>query len=318
MYSSPIYTLFLQQGARHAGIRPAAYGDVRDEYGALVHGAGVVDRSNLAKLFISGADRADWLQGQVTNDVRLLRKGGTLDALVCEATGHVMADCRIWDLGERYLLLAPGVQRHKLLERLETVIVLEDVAVEDASDRSALLSVVGPEVREEWLEGLTYAPTSALRLAGFDVLVAEDDATELAGRLAECAVPVGTAAYEVARIEDAIPVYAVDMDGRTLPQEMGPLFADRNLSFSKGCYTGQETIARIRSRGHTNRTWVGVRCSRKVAVGTAMAGVGTVTSACHSLALDAPIALAMVRNRFAASGTELDIGRVVDLPFVLR
>ena len=149
-------------------------------------------------------------------------------------------------------------------------------------------------------------------------MVTEDEAVDLASRLAPHAIPVGTTAYEVARIEDAIPVYGVDMDERTLPQEMGAPFVERFVSFNKGCYTGQETIMRIRSRGHTNREWVGVECTDEVAVGTKLPGVGVVTSACHSFALDRHIALAMVRPAYAQAGAELPIGRVVDLPFVVR
>jgi folate-binding protein YgfZ len=324
MYPIPINALFLQQGARQAGIRPAAFSDVPTEYDALVHHAGVIDRSDMTKLVISGDDRAEWLQGQVTNDVRTLRPGGVLDALVCFPAGQILADCRIWDLGDRYVLLAPGSRRRALRERLESMVILEDVTIGDLTDSHALLSVVGPGASGDWLDGFRFAPTNALRLPGLDVLLTEDETATFAVRLAELAMPVGTTAYEIARIEDAIPVYGADITERTLPQEMGPLFAERHLSFAKGCYVGQETIMRIRSRGHTNRTWVGILGHDEVGAGIpvraepASPTIGTITSACRSLALDQPIALAMVRNAFGEPRTELDVGRVVDLPFVAR
>jgi len=299
------------------GVRPADFGDVRAEYDALVTGAGVLDRSHLTKLVVSGSERFQWLQGQITNDLRRLEPGGYLDFFVCTPTGQVVADCRVWDMDDRYLILAPGVQRVALVTRLNRMLISEDIEIEDVSQEYALLSLIGPDAHTIEVE-LPTRPSSALRIAGRDVLVPAENSLDFVNSLVGDARPVGETAYAIARIEDAIPLFGKDIDERTLPQELGPLAERRFISYSKGCYTGQETIMRIHSRGHTNKTWVGIRANRELSPGESVDDAGPVRSACHSMALGGPIALATLKNEFTAPGTRLSVGEVVELPFVTR
>ncbi len=325
MPTSPTDPIFVQLAAVSQHHVPSDYGNVTAEVRALATGTGLVDRSDLAKLIVSGADRMSWLQGQVTNDMRLLQPGGQIDLLVCTPTGQVVADCRLWDLGDSYLLLAPGCQREVLIRRLSSMIILEDVAVEDVSDRYFLLSTLGPSsVRA--IANDRWAPSNALAAGGFDYLLSEQDLMEFGEAVRINAVPVGGTAFDITRIEDGIPKYGHEIDAKTLPQEMGKRFEERYISYTKGCYTGQETIMRIHSRGHTNRSLVGLLFDTPVRDGDAVTAdaepVGSVTSACHSVALGRPIALAVIKNEFAGPNTILRAAgtdaTVRDLPFVTR
>ena len=304
----------------------ADFGDPFREYEAMEHGAGLADRSHLTKLRISGSDSAEWLQGQISNDVRVLQPGGRLLCLVCTPTGQIVADCSVWRSQDGFFLFAPGSRRAPLLERLERMLISEDVRIEDISERFALLSLVGPEVGEAWSEGHPCAPTSAVRGNGLDVLVPNEGEEDYLASLVERATPVGSSAYHVRRIEDGIPSYGAEIDARTLPQEMGPDFERDYISYSKGCYTGQEVIARIHSRGHTNRILCGIRWKADVLPGARVlvgdSEVGTVTSACRSFAIGVCISLAVLRREAAQPGTTVRAegveGEVCELPFVRR
>jgi folate-binding protein YgfZ len=304
----------------------ADFGDPFGEYEAMENGAGLVDRSHLTKLRISGSDATDWLQGQVSNEMRNLQPGGSLFCLVCTPTGQIVADCSLWRLEDGFVMLASGSQRSALLERLERMLISEDVRIEDVTERFALLSLIGPEVNETWAEGRPYAPTNAVRGNGLDVLVPNEGEEDYLASLVERASPVGNTAHHVRRVEDGIPLYGAEMDARTLPQEMGTDFERDYISYTKGCYTGQEVIARIHSRGHTNRQLCGVRWEADVPPGAraSMGGteVGTITSSCRSFALGVPISLAVLRREAAEPGTKVQAegveGQVCNLPFVRR
>lgn len=302
------------------------FGDPVREYEAMDKAAGLVDRSYLTKLRIAGSDAAEWLQGQVSNDVTKLQPEGRLSCLVCTPTGQIVADCSVWRVQDHFVMLAPGSQRTALIERLQRMLVSEDVRIEDVTERYALLSLIGPHVSKEWSEGHPFGPTNAVRGNGLDVLVANEGEQDFLASLVERAAPVGTIAYHVRRIEDGVPLYGVEMDARTLPQEMGADFERDHISYTKGCYTGQEVVARIHSRGHTNRQLCGVRWEADVPVGARVfagnAEVGIVTSTCRSFALGVPISLAVSRREAAEPGTKVRAegveGEVCELPFVRR
>lgn len=258
-----------------------------------------------------------------------------------------MANGRLWNAPESLLLVFPSTQPHPLLERLEMMIILEDVQVLNLSADHDLVSVQGPAATEllaqalpvpslDWGEARIHgANVTLLRHdrtgeGGWDILFPSSARTEVERLLGELPLVTREEA-DLLRLEAGIPAPGVDFNEKTLAMEMGPAFIEETLNFHKGCYTGQEVVERIRSRGHTNRTWVGLRCEAPVEAGAVLSlaedtdeisagdAVGTVTSAGVSPLFGA-IASAMVRNVAARPGTILMAGdtrcTVQPLPFL--
>jgi len=223
----------------------------------------------------------------------------------------------------------PVVRRH-----LETYKIGRDVEVEDVTEESAILSLIGPRGAD--LAGAPPLPEHASApvavggiecLAvgtadGIDLIVAAEEARRLRTVLTGAgAVEVDPGAAEILRIEAGTPRFGAEMDGATMPAEAG--IVERAVNFEKGCYIGQETVARLHYRGKPNRRLRGLRLSAPAPPGTALLlgekQVGAVGSSCVS-PVHGPIALAVLR-REAEPGAELAAGedgvtaRVVDLPF---
>jgi folate-binding protein YgfZ len=298
------------------------------EYELLRESAGLVDRSARGKLRLTGAEAAEFLQGQVTNDVEALEPGTGCYAALLTHKGKMQADMRVLR-GEDWLLLDCEPETLPAIARMvSTYSIGRDVRSEDRTAEDAILSLVGPAARERldahppaeehaWVAGEhgIYVATDA----GVDVICALADAEAV--RTALGVELVSEEAAEVARVESGRPRYGLDMDLDTIPQEAG--INDRAVSFSKGCYVGQETVARLHYKGKPNRHLRGLRLS-----GPAQSGdeirlgdrvVGRIGSAVESPA-HGPIALALVR-REAAPGDSVAVGVngaaavVVALPF---
>lgn len=335
----------------------ADYGDPAAEHAALGGAVGVCDLGFRGRLCLTGTDRVRLLNGQVTNDVRALAVGHGCAAAFCTPKGRLVADVTIMALAEELLLdFEPGLTA-ALIERLEHHIVAEDVQVVDVAPHYGLLTFQGPGTgallqRLELFPGLP-EPKFAVSTAsdptlgdlylvnrpradvpGADLFVPVDSqeavldhaaaaARDLGGRL------VGFEALDLARFEAGVPRYPVDMDGTHLPPEAG---LDREaISYSKGCYTGQETIARIRTYGQVTRAlrglWLPAAMSQPPAPGDPLLlngrEVGRITSARFSPRHGATLAMAYVRREANAPGTELQLRtaarempvRVVTLPF---
>jgi folate-binding protein YgfZ len=308
------------------------------QYRELREGCGLLDRSARGKLLVSGPDAAEYLQGQLTNDVEALAPGEGCYAALLDRKAHIQADMRVLRLGEGPDLwldtepeALPVALRH-----LVTYSVGRDVAVEDVGERRSILSLLGPGTGA--VAGMPPLPLDeceATRLAGVECLaVGTEEGTDFIlaagerGRLREAllgagAVEVDPVAAEIVRVEAGRPRFGAAEMGASImmPAEVG--IVDRAVSFSKGCYIGQEPVARLHHRGRPNRHLRGLRLSAPVEPGAALSldgkEVGRVGSACVSPALG-PIALAVVR-REAEPGAELAAGedgvtaRVVDLPF---
>ncbi len=316
-------------------------------YRAVREGVGVLDCPGDLALSLTGEDRRTWLHGQVTNDVLGVHQGGSTALSVLKPTGQIVANGRLWNAPESLVLLFPHTPPHPLLERLEMMIILEDVRVDNLSAENDLVSVQGPRATEVLSQALTL-PTldwGRAEVAGAEVMLLRHDRTGEGGW--DLLFPRGARAHiealfsdlplvteqeaDILRLEAGIPVRGRDFTEKTLAMEMGPAFIEERLDFDKGCYTGQEVVERIRSRGHTNRTWVGLRCEARVEVGATLtlaedtadgsAGdeVGQVTSAGVSPLFGA-FAAAMVRNVAARPGTPLlasDVQCMVQsLPFL--
>jgi tRNA-modifying protein YgfZ len=308
------------------------------QYRQLREECGLLDRSDRGKLLIRGADAAEYLQGQLTNDVEALGPGEGCYAALLDRKGHMQADMRVLRPGaepDLWLDIEPEAlavaRRH-----LETYKIGRDVDVADVSGERAILSLIGPGTGS--VAGTPPLPAHAcetVTVAGVECLAAgTEDGIDLIvaavvdrDRLREAllgagSVKVDAAAAEILRIEAGRPRFGAEMvASQTMPAEAG--IVEAAVSFTKGCYIGQEPVARLHHRGRANRHLRGLRLSDPVEAGAVLSldgtEVGRVGSSCVSPA-HGPIALAIVR-REAEPGAELAAGedgvtaRVVDLPF---
>jgi folate-binding protein YgfZ len=299
------------------------------EYERLRESAGLVDRSDRGKLVLTGSEAAEYLQGQVTNDVESLAPGEGCYAALLTHKGKVVADMRILR-GPDWLLLDTEAHALAALSRnVDMYSIGRDVQLTDQTAERAILSLIGPASRaaldteppaseHAWVEGEhgLYVTTDL----GVDVICAAGDADAVGSALG--VEPVGPEAAECVRIESGRPRHGLDFDADTIPQEAG--LNERAVSFTKGCYVGQETVARLHYKGKPNRHLRGVRLSEPGQTGDAvMLGdreVGRLGSTAVS-PLHGPIALALIR-REAAPGAEVTVGPsgqdalVAQLPFV--
>ena len=305
------------------------------QYRALREEAGYLPRARAA-LTVRGADGAEYLQGQLTNDIEALERGQGCYAALLDRKGHLQADMRVLRLEDEEIWLdletgpAPAVLKH-----LRTYSIGRDVEVEDVSDRWAITSLIGPRARElAGFEGLAPEHAQGFRdWDGIEVLAVATDVgldlitrADAAARLAELlaaggAVEVSEPAAEIIRVESGRPRFGLDMGPESMPAEAD--ITDRAVNFEKGCYIGQEPVARLHYRGKPNRTLRGLRLSAAAEHGAPLLlgdkEVGTIGTASLSPAFG-PIALAIVR-REAAEGDRLAVGdgdstaEVVGLPF---
>lgn len=335
----------------------ANYGDVQAEHAALRGSAGVLDLSFRGRICLTGADRVRFLHGQVTNDVKRLRVGEGCYAALVTARGKMESDLNIFNLQDELLLdFEPGLTA-KISARLEKFIVSDDVQIVDAAPHYGLLTVQGPKAEAvvrslEFFPEVPATPLDFIKVAdgmlgeiylmnlarlgasGFDLFVPTNALGMVADKLIAAAKAVGGRAcgwqaFESARIEAGIPRYGQDMDETNLPLEAG--LESRAVSYSKGCYIGQEVLNRIHSIGQVTKELRGLRLADDLSVlpvkGDKLfhAGkeVGYVTSAVNSPALQLNLALGYVRKEVNQPGVELTWQgaggtgpvRIVELPF---
>lgn len=334
----------------------SAYGDLEAEYRALRERAGVTDLSCRTRLCVTGKDRQRFLHGQVTNSILDLDPGEGCYAALVTAKGRMVSDANIYCLAEEYLLDAePGYAR-VLSDRLNQYIIADAVEVVDVGASYGLLSVQGPLAAETiaaaglgiGVPGQLLAFTQVRHPAhgemlcvnhprgatlGFDLFVPAEAVGRVLEALGGAAAGLGGRlcgwdALERVRIEAGVPRFGADMDATTLPPEAG--LDQRAISYRKGCYIGQEVIARIRTYGHVARALRGLRLSGDAALpekGDRLfhgdQEVGTITSATVSPTLGSTLALGYVRREHNAIGTALEVatrtGRfaadIVNLPF---
>jgi len=305
------------------------------QYRQLREACGLLDRSTRGKLLLRGAEAAEYLQGQLTNDVEALKPSEGCYAALLDRKGHMQADMRVLRLAVDEIWIDTEAEALAATRRhLETYKVGREVAMEDVTDARAILSLIGPGSAE--LSGAPPLPRHASKpiaidgvgclavgtALGIDLLAPRADADALSASLAAAGVPaVAPEAVEILRIESGTPRFGAEMDGGTMPAEAG--IVEAAVDFEKGCYIGQETVARLHYRGKPNRHLRGLRLSRLAEPGAELRlgekDVGRIGGSCVS-PVYGPIALAIVR-REAEPGTELAVGedgvtaRVVDLPF---
>ena len=304
-------------------------------YRALVEATGIVDLSGRTQLELTGDDRATFLHNFCTNNVRNLAAGSGAEAFILDAKGHVLGHVFIFLTPHSIVIDTVAGQSEKLRRYLDRYIIREKVEIHDRSEEWGELLVAGPR-SAALLESLALSvPQERLGhcqstlggcliylrradLVGPDSWLVACSASDVEGLHAALvnagAVPSDMAAFEMARIEAGTPLYERDISEKNLPQEVN---RDAHaISFTKGCYLGQETVARIDALGHVNRVLVGLRCfgAEAPAPGTELhageategsAVVGAVTSAAYSPRLHGPLALGYVRRGHTHVGTKL-------------
>lgn len=318
-----------------------AISELPADYAALTTGAGLRDESERGKLALTGSGVKAFLHGQVTQDITGLSAGHGAYAALLTNKGKMLADLRVLDAGNELLLDTERAGLQELFNTIRRFSIGYDVEMHKRTLQNGLLSLIGPrsatilqavlaqdtDLRGELehdhvLSTIGHARVRLIRTdLGFDVLTETDDTDAVSLDLIDAgAVPVSKAAADTVRIESGRPRYGIDLDDTVIPQEAG--LNHRAVSFTKGCYVGQETVARLFYRGKPNRELRGLRSATRLAPGTELSYEGrvvaTVTSAAESPRFG-PIALALVR-REAPTGGRVESGEgtsaeVVELPF---
>ena len=261
-----------------------------DSYKAVSATGGVVRRQDRGVLALNGADRVAWLQGLVTNDVENMKEGERRYAAYLTPQGRMITDMNVIAQGGRLLLDVPAPLAASLRERLDGLIFSEDVQVTD--------------------EGATLGVWTVIRKDGLDDVIGETLPSELTGLPA-----VSFDTFEVIRIERGVPRFLADMDEEIIPLEAG--IEDRAISFTKGCYVGQEVIVRVTHRGGGRVAkklvrWIAEDSAPVVPLPEARItsfdkDIGRVTSAAFSPSIERVIGLGYVHRDFTASGTNVTV-----------
>jgi folate-binding protein YgfZ len=311
--------------------------------------AAFFERAERGLVVVTGRDRASYLQGLLTNDVATLAAGQGRYAAYLTAQGRMIADLYVYELGDLMLAVVPLAQKDVVLTKFDQLIFSEDVQLGDVTSTFSAAAIVGPRAADV-VRGVVGAAVDSLgadgcarvqfhgapaiitRVAdtgepGFDVYIERGQMSRLLEGLDAAGVPrLDTPVAEALRIEAGVPLFGRDMDETTIPLEAG--IEQRAISFSKGCYVGQEVIIRVlhRGRGRVARRLVGLTLDgtdaalERTPVSANAEEVGVVTSSSWSPALGKAIALAYVHRDFTAPGTEVSVGGVravvAALPFV--
>ncbi|QQS34098.1 MAG: hypothetical protein IPM50_05850 [Acidobacteriota bacterium] len=256
-----------------------------------------------------GGEAVQFLDGLITNDVKTLGDGEQMLAAFPNAQGRLLAVVRVRRDGDRFLIETEEATREKVFQNLFRFTFAGDFFVEDLSDQFRYLETFGAEPPAS-AGGLMFAGRSTGYFAPHD------------RPLPDGPIPISDELYETLRIESGVPKFGIDMDETTIVPELG---IDGLISYNKGCYIGQEIIARIHFRGHVAKQLTGLVSTDGLGPGNELTSpeckpAGRITSVTFSPKLGKTIALAYVRYDFLAPGTELLAGEtraeVSELPFV--
>lgn len=293
------------------------------EYLMLKAGRAIAELGNWSSISVTGADRRTFLHNFCTNDVKRLAPGTSCEAFFTNVKGkiigHGLIACRD---NELVIIGVPG-QNEAIVQHLDRYVIREDVQLRDLTGERCYFLVTGerPTGAESKLVFWDLIGRSDSALVEVEAGKVENVIAELVGKGFQTVSPQ---AFDVLRMEAGMPFFGIDFNTENLPQEVGR--DAEAISFNKGCYLGQETVARIDALGHVNQKVVGIRFfaedvpNRGTELTLASKSVGAVTSAAFSLKLRAPLALAMVRREANSVGTRLTSTagdcEVVALPIV--
>ncbi len=340
---SPLLDLHRSAGAEigeyFGTLLPRQFNDFQFEYPAARDAVALVDSNYRAVFSLTGPDAQRYVNALLTSNVRDLKPGGGADGLLLTPQGHILAEVETLLLPDKILAVSHAMVRERTFSTLEKFIIMDDVTIEDETLSTGTLELVGPRTTTLIFE-LCNANLSALPLFSHaDVtlssipcrvvrhefggrpaamLLASRDDLPVLWRKLEAFVRVhggsaiGMEALNSMRLESGTPWFGHDFDDKNIPHEAG--LEHSHISYEKGCYTGQEIVERVRSRGHVNRRLTEVVFSSDApAPGTkflatgkdGVAEVGNVTSVAFSPVLGATIGLGYVRRENSALGTVL-------------
>lgn len=339
---TPLFAWHHVHGARFTSDRgielPERFTDPLLEYQAVREKAGLIDLSFRVQVKMTGEDRISFLQGMVSNDIKALRPGEGCAATLLTEQGRIVADLRVYALDMCLLLDVDARIKEKMVESLSRFIIADDVEMEDLSEQQVTFALQGPFAPQVLATaGTSFSFDKAFQhqetvLAntnvraiwvsdtgeeGYELLVPSAQAEQVWQTLIQAGGPlglrpVGLTALNMLRIEAGIPWYGLDMDEGRLVLEVG---LQQALSFSKGCYLGQEVVERATARGHVNRKLSGLLVHGNTLPESGdklfhdSQEVGWVTSAVTSPRLGQPIALGYIRREHLTPGTQLRIDR---------
>jgi folate-binding protein YgfZ len=327
---------------------PATFGETAAEFQAFLQGSALFDMSWQAKLLISGTDRTRWLNGMITNNVRDLEVGHGVYNFILTPQGHNQGDLVAYNRGDYLLAVTDREQAPAISAVLNRYIIMDDVEIDDISDKLGAIGVAGPQAADslrkagidvahleagqladvDWQGiGLSVARSTHPQMDGYEIWLAPENVDKLwDALLAAGATPAGSDALELYRIARGVPRYGIDLRERNLPQETGQQHA---LNFVKGCYIGQEIVERIRARGNVHRTLIGFEVQGDPPpAGTPVRAnekdMGEITSAARVPFPDGErtLALGYLRREVAIPGATVQVGEqnatVRALPFTFN
>ena len=314
-------------------------------------GAGLIDQSSRGRILVSGSEAVMFLNGLITNDMKTLAMNSWMAAAFANVQGRLLAAVRIAHREDGFLIDTESTTRETVITLLDRFTLAGDFRLQDLTDETTMFSVQGrraPEIVSHVL-GAGAASVERQKIAnaqfgdatvnvmrathtaedGFDLFIDANSGANLRGALtAAGAVPISKATFETLRIEAGVPLYGLDMDENNVVTETN---MDDAVSFTKGCYLGQEIIVRIKHRGHVAKKLSGVVLDDSTPVprnskiiSSEGKEIGRVTSSAFSPRLDRAVALGYLKYDYLAAGTEVKvvppeseaIATVADLPLV--
>lgn len=333
---------------------PASYGDVMKEYAAVRDGgAGLIDLGARGRINVSGSEAVQFLNGLITNDVKTLADGAWMHAAFPNVQGRLLASVRVLHRADGFLFDTEAATRGAVLKTLERFTLAGDFRVTDLTDELGCVSVQGAcaaeivasilgeaaervergQVVEAHWSGQALHVIRATHTGedGYDLFVSAASENALRDALMKAgAQPVGSEALEILRIEAGLPRFGVELDETNVVLEAGQ---DEAVSFTKGCYIGQEIIARIHWRGHVAKRLAGLMLDEAGAIrnGDRVRSadgkeIGRITSTAFSPRLNRTVALGLIKYDFLADDTAAIVvsddaehrARIKQLPLVAR
>jgi folate-binding protein YgfZ len=344
--ATPLAELHRSAGARMGEwfgcALPSDFGDPREEQRFANETVALIDKTYHAYLVFTGPDRVRYLNAILTNDIKTLPLGHSNVSLLLSPQGRILAEIETYALPDRLLCVSYAMIRARLIETLEKYIIMDDVTLVDETEEFGALALEGPKaaqlVRELTAVDFAAMPDNSsvdagvrnpdtgrsaipCRLvrdgAGAAFITARKDLPALWKILLDATKrlgggPMGYSALSAQRLSQGVPWFSYDFGEKQIPHEAG--LQDSHISYSKGCYTGQEIVERVRSRGQVNRSRIGLHFAdgtQKIPTAGATltvngAEVGHVTRAAESFYPPAILAMAYVRKEAAALGTVIE------------
>jgi folate-binding protein YgfZ len=338
---TPLLTIHKAAGATmgeyFGTLLPSRFSEFATEYAALRESVALFDTNYRALLSFTGPDRNRYLNAILTSNVRDLQPGQGAAGLLLTAQGHILAEIETYALEDGILASSHAMVRERTFSTLDKYIIMDDVTLEDVTPASGTLDLSGPRaaalVSELCGKDLAEMPLLSYVETAMGPIPCKIIRRELAGKAAATLIvprehlaaawgdlsarvhahggsAIGMEAVNSARLEAGTPWFGADYDDKHIPHEAGLELS--HISYEKGCYTGQEIVERVRSRGHANRRLTELRFIADAAPssGTKLFSggneVGVVTSTAFSPALGQPIGFGYVRREHSAIGTNLD------------